>query len=156
MWDTVPSLLLGWGPVSLASIFEPIGNLGQRQSSFFGQCTFFIGSRVSILSVAIFQSCARFLFETVNRFLAIPNGFRERIFTSQSVLVHSSQRPVSHLFSFLHFPNKPKKKNLVLNKKRRQFLKSDICFKNKIRGSESGGVLFFKRERGGSTKVKCH
>lgn len=76
VYGTVPSLLLGRCPVALASIFEPVGHLGQRQSSFFGQSAFLVGRRVPILSVAIFQSGARFLFETVNRLLAVPDRLR--------------------------------------------------------------------------------
>ena len=143
----IPSLLLGRSPVALASVLEPIGDLGQRQSGLFGQRALLVGRRVSVLPVAIFEGGARFLFEAVNRFFSVPDRLRQRILAPQTVLVHSSQCPVPHLFSFL-----------ITIQKWNEIIKSlqDVLAQNNRRRRKWAATrhLFLVWKEGG--RFKCH
>ena len=85
--NAVPSaiillLRLRRSPVSLPTIFEPIGDLGECKSRLFSERALLIGRWVTIKTITFFEGGTRFLLEAIDGFLSIPDGCRQRVLAS--------------------------------------------------------------------------
>ena len=88
------------GAIALAPIFEPIGDLGRRETRTFGEFAFFARRRVRIARVPIAQYSARFLLEAIGRLLAVPNRSRQGILASHAILSDGAELASAQTLGF--------------------------------------------------------
>lgn len=80
------------GSVALASVLEPVAHLCRGQSCENSELALLLRRRVVVAMVPLAQLVARLLLEAVRRFLAVPNGARQREAAPDAVLADRAQR----------------------------------------------------------------
>ena len=88
------------GPVSLASVLEPVRDLRRGQSGQVCEVALFARRGVRVLSVPVTQQASALLLEAVARLLAVPDRAGQRELSADAILAHSSQGPTSHALCF--------------------------------------------------------
>lgn len=99
VWANLRSLL--GRAIPLAAIFEPIGDLGEREASLLGQRLLLVGRGIAIGQVAVLEGIPRLLLEAVDRLLAVPDCLGQWILFPQAILVHGSKGSAAHLLGLL-------------------------------------------------------
>lgn len=87
----------GGSSVSLASVLEPVADLGRRESGGLGELALLGRIGVRVLQVPLAEQRASALLEAVRLLLAVPDGARERELFADAVLVDGPERPAAQL-----------------------------------------------------------